>query len=383
MRVMGILATTRAIGDHDLQPYGVVPTPEVLSIPRSEEQEFLVLASDGLWDVMSHEEVFDYAHKTLLKVQQKHAEQHVQHRVCSACQAAGVAARALALCARKQRHSRDDITVLLVNLKTPCTCAQPLGAHNVSSSSLMSKATAALVRPQGILGSSSAGQLDRVCSDSRQPARQGSGQQQQQQHGTCSDSLLAGSQALQSSCRSLSQADTPQQLSDSGRLCSGFGGGLVLQPSVCPGAAGPARQQQIAAAAGDTGQVSDLVMSSPFASTIGPRSSAPASGLLPAFAAGAEVRLPLAIKTSVARSLSGPGSAPASVSSGDGTSSEEDLLIEVALAARPVGSAPAELREGLIAGTLHQSLSLALGSNRSCGLLNTGSHGSAELPVVC
>lgn len=55
MRVMGILATTRAIGDHDLQPYGVVPTPEVLSIPRTDEQEFLVLASDGLWDVMSHE----------------------------------------------------------------------------------------------------------------------------------------------------------------------------------------------------------------------------------------------------------------------------------------------------------------------------------------
>lgn len=55
MRVMGILATTRAIGDHDLQPYGVVPTPEVISIPRNDEQEFLVLASDGLWDVMSHE----------------------------------------------------------------------------------------------------------------------------------------------------------------------------------------------------------------------------------------------------------------------------------------------------------------------------------------
>lgn len=55
LRVMGILATTRAIGDHDLQPYGVVPTPEVLNIPRTEEQEFLVLASDGLWDVMTHE----------------------------------------------------------------------------------------------------------------------------------------------------------------------------------------------------------------------------------------------------------------------------------------------------------------------------------------
>lgn len=323
----------------------------------------------------------------------------MQHRVCSACQAAGVAARALALCARKQRHSRDDITVLLINLKSPCTCAQPLGAHSLSSSSLMSKATAALVRPRGILGSNSAGQLDRVCSGTKQPAGQGSGgqqQQQQQQQATSSDSHHTASQALRTVSRSLSQSDLPQQLTDSSRLCSGFGGGLVLQPSVCPGASGVARQQQIAAAAGDTGQVSDLVMSSPFASTLGRRSSTTASGVLPALAASGKAHSSLArnpssarsgiarsgtARSGIARSSSGPGSASSSVSSGAGTSSAEDFLMEAAIAARPVVSAPADLRDGLIAGTLHQSLSLALGSNRSCGLLNTGSHGSAEL--VC
>lgn len=55
LRVMGILATTRAIGDHDLRPYGVVPTPDVLVLPRATEQEFLVLGSDGLWDVFNNQ----------------------------------------------------------------------------------------------------------------------------------------------------------------------------------------------------------------------------------------------------------------------------------------------------------------------------------------
>lgn len=44
LRLMGMLATTRAIGDHDLQPYGLTPVPEVMRIPRSPDDEFLVSA---------------------------------------------------------------------------------------------------------------------------------------------------------------------------------------------------------------------------------------------------------------------------------------------------------------------------------------------------
>jgi hypothetical protein len=42
LRLMGMLATTRAIGDHDLQPYGLTPEPEVMHLPRTPEDEFLV-----------------------------------------------------------------------------------------------------------------------------------------------------------------------------------------------------------------------------------------------------------------------------------------------------------------------------------------------------
>lgn len=55
LRVMGILQCTRAIGDKDLRQYGVIPTPDVLSLPRTGQEEFLVLATDGLWDVVSNE----------------------------------------------------------------------------------------------------------------------------------------------------------------------------------------------------------------------------------------------------------------------------------------------------------------------------------------
>ncbi|KAJ3704439.1 hypothetical protein LUZ61_008144 [Rhynchospora tenuis] len=53
-RVWGILATSRSIGDDKLKPW-VICEPEVTIIERAEEDEFLILASDGLWDVISNE----------------------------------------------------------------------------------------------------------------------------------------------------------------------------------------------------------------------------------------------------------------------------------------------------------------------------------------
>jgi protein phosphatase 2C len=59
-RVMGELAVSRAIGDHCLRPY-VIPEPELLMVERTPDDEVLVMASDGLWDVMNSQEVVDMA----------------------------------------------------------------------------------------------------------------------------------------------------------------------------------------------------------------------------------------------------------------------------------------------------------------------------------
>ncbi|KAK2642240.1 hypothetical protein Ddye_024003 [Dipteronia dyeriana] len=53
-RVLGMLAMSRAIGDNYLKPY-VICSPEVMVVDRTEEDECLILASDGLWDVVSNE----------------------------------------------------------------------------------------------------------------------------------------------------------------------------------------------------------------------------------------------------------------------------------------------------------------------------------------
>lgn len=53
-RVLGVLAMSRAIGDSYLKPY-VSSEPEVTVTERTEEDEFLILASDGLWDVVTNE----------------------------------------------------------------------------------------------------------------------------------------------------------------------------------------------------------------------------------------------------------------------------------------------------------------------------------------
>ncbi|KAJ4747161.1 hypothetical protein LUZ62_051851 [Rhynchospora pubera] len=53
-RVSGILAMSRALGDRFLKPE-VISEPDIRTIRRTDQDEFLILASDGLWDVLSNE----------------------------------------------------------------------------------------------------------------------------------------------------------------------------------------------------------------------------------------------------------------------------------------------------------------------------------------
>jgi len=57
-RVEGILAVGRAIGDQYLKKY-VIPDPEIRHHELTNEDVALVLATDGVWDVLSNQEVAD------------------------------------------------------------------------------------------------------------------------------------------------------------------------------------------------------------------------------------------------------------------------------------------------------------------------------------
>eukprot|EP01103_Thecamoeba_quadrilineata_P007585 TRINITY_DN1743_c0_g1_i2.p1 TRINITY_DN1743_c0_g1~~TRINITY_DN1743_c0_g1_i2.p1 ORF type:complete len:687 (-),score=178.36 TRINITY_DN1743_c0_g1_i2:319-2337(-) len=61
-RVNGVLAVSRSIGDGPLA-HLVISEPELREIQLRADDEFVVVASDGLWDVMSHSEVVSFVRK--------------------------------------------------------------------------------------------------------------------------------------------------------------------------------------------------------------------------------------------------------------------------------------------------------------------------------
>lgn len=48
-RVMGVLAVSRSIGDPDYKPY-VTAEPDVVEVELNGTEDFLIMASDGLFD---------------------------------------------------------------------------------------------------------------------------------------------------------------------------------------------------------------------------------------------------------------------------------------------------------------------------------------------
>uniref|UniRef100_A0A336MQ83 CSON015220 protein n=1 Tax=Culicoides sonorensis TaxID=179676 RepID=A0A336MQ83_CULSO len=61
-RVAGILATSRALGDYPLKDRNlVIPDPDILTFDLDfNKPQFIILASDGLWDVFQNEEAVAY-----------------------------------------------------------------------------------------------------------------------------------------------------------------------------------------------------------------------------------------------------------------------------------------------------------------------------------
>lgn len=103
-RIMGKLAVSRALGDSEYKmprtkANFVSNEPYSASLELNETHEFIVLACDGLWDKMTHQEVIDYVHEHLALGQnsQQISELLAQHAL--------------------DKGSRDNVTVIIVLLK--------------------------------------------------------------------------------------------------------------------------------------------------------------------------------------------------------------------------------------------------------------------------
>lgn len=93
-RVEGILAVSRAFGDRRLKKF-VTAEPEIKSRELQEQDDFLILASDGVWDVLSSQAAVDIVSKASTPQQ----------------------AAALLTDAAYSRGSLDNITSLVIDLR--------------------------------------------------------------------------------------------------------------------------------------------------------------------------------------------------------------------------------------------------------------------------
>ncbi|XP_022746340.1 protein phosphatase 2C 37-like [Durio zibethinus] len=121
-RVLGVLAMSRAIGDNYLKPF-VIPEPEVTITDRKGGDECLILASDGLWDVVTNDTACGVA-RMCLRAQRPPSppgslgsdaavKGGAAESSDKACLDASILLTKLALA----RHSTDNVSVVVVGLK--------------------------------------------------------------------------------------------------------------------------------------------------------------------------------------------------------------------------------------------------------------------------
>ncbi|PWA63965.1 ABI1-like protein [Artemisia annua] len=103
-------------GDGYLKSW-IIPEPEVTFTPRAREDECLILASDGLWYVMSNEEACEVARKRILIWHKKNSGMPIGRGVNGVNQAAQAMADYLTMLAL-QKGSKDDISMIIVDLKS-------------------------------------------------------------------------------------------------------------------------------------------------------------------------------------------------------------------------------------------------------------------------
>ncbi|CAH1445495.1 unnamed protein product [Lactuca virosa] len=110
LRVLGVLATSRSIGDRQLKPY-VIAKPEVTVNKRDDADEFMILASDGLWDVISNDLACQVVRKCLDGWTCGRRSMKEHHKRTTNNPAMFLTELAMA------RGSKDNISVIVVNLK--------------------------------------------------------------------------------------------------------------------------------------------------------------------------------------------------------------------------------------------------------------------------
>ncbi|XP_030470951.1 probable protein phosphatase 2C 21 [Syzygium oleosum] len=129
-RVNGSLNLTRAIGDVEFKQNKSLPAekqivtanPDITTIELCEDDEFLVLACDGIWDCMSSQQLVDCVREQL----------HMESKLSAICER--VFERCLAPSAGGE--GCDNMTMILVQFKKSSTSSSSVAAQSAASNQL-------------------------------------------------------------------------------------------------------------------------------------------------------------------------------------------------------------------------------------------------------
>ncbi|KAL3633130.1 hypothetical protein CASFOL_026114 [Castilleja foliolosa] len=118
-RVNGSLNLARAIGDMEMKQNKSLPAekqivtadPDIVTIDRSDDDEFLIIACDGIWDCMSSQQAVDFV-KEQLKTEKKLSM--VCERTFDRC-----------LAPSSGQEGCDNMTMILVQFKKPFSKEEP------------------------------------------------------------------------------------------------------------------------------------------------------------------------------------------------------------------------------------------------------------------
>ena len=64
-RLGGVLAVTRAFGDHALTKVGLIAEPHIVKYTIKPFDKYLVIASDGVWDELSDQDSIGCCHEDI------------------------------------------------------------------------------------------------------------------------------------------------------------------------------------------------------------------------------------------------------------------------------------------------------------------------------
>mmetsp|Transcript_15836 Transcript_15836/g.29010 ORF Transcript_15836/g.29010 Transcript_15836/m.29010 type:complete len:312 (-) Transcript_15836:9-944(-) len=114
-RVNGALNLTRALGDFDFKLNPRIPpheqmitaAPEIQSCTLSEEDDFLVLACDGIWDVLTSQELVDFVYSRL----SSRSLSSICEELCDRCLSRNLV--------QTEGKGSDNMTVMLISWDIP------------------------------------------------------------------------------------------------------------------------------------------------------------------------------------------------------------------------------------------------------------------------